>query len=93
MKFTRIILSVITLVLVYIPSVSFAQETKSPVTFSDTTSLSSTPVNSVFFGSIQGWLSGTNAVPALLPPDEAFKVSLTASAPDLLLCSLSPQCI
>lgn len=88
MKLTRIILSFLALMLVSIPSISSAQERSSPLTFSDTTSSYSISGNSGFFGSIQGWLGGADAAPALLPPDEAFKVSLTASSPDSLIATL-----
>lgn len=89
MNSMRFLIAMLVLALAWLPGISSAQVSEMPAESTGTTVSASASSNSGILGSMRSWFGGENSDQELLPPDEAFKVSVRARDADTLVATLT----
>lgn len=89
MKSVRFFIATLVLALAWLPGASAAQPSDAAVRSTVVAALASTAQAQGFFGSVRAWFGGESPEQELLPPDEAFKVSVEARDADTLIATFT----
>lgn len=85
----RFLIAMLVLALAWLPGVSSAQFSEMPAESTGITESVSASSDSGILGPMRSWFGGENSDQELLPPDEAFKVSVRARDADTLVATLT----
>ena len=89
MKSIRFLIALLVLGLAWLPAISSAQFSAIPAGSTSITASDSASSTQGIFDSLRGWFGDEGANQELLPPDEAFKVSVRAGNADTLVATLT----
>ena len=89
MNSMRFLIAMLVLALAWLPGVSSAQFSEMPAESTGITESVSASSDSGILGPMRSWFGGENSDQELLPPDEAFKVSVRARDADTLVATLT----
>lgn len=88
-NFIRLLTALLVLALAWLPGISTAKVSAVAASPTSITASSSASPTQGIFDSFRGWFGDEGADQELLPPDEAFKVSVRASKADTLVATLT----
>lgn len=88
-KFIRLLTALLVLALAWLPGISSAKLSAIAASSTSITASDATSSTQGIFDSFRGWFGDEGANQELLPPDEAFKISVGASNADTLVATLT----